>query len=61
MKYILNLNQENLNIKEEVILKKKNDIFLKLIKNLSLNDLMPGVKDFVLKYKVPKNWSSFIK
>ena len=50
LKYILNLSQENLNIKDEVILNKKNDFFLKLIKNLSLIDLMPGVKDFVLKY-----------
>ena len=51
LKYILNLNKNNLNINEEVILKKKNDIFLKLIKNLTINDLMPGVKDFVLNYK----------
>ncbi len=51
LNFILNLNQNNLNTKEEVILKKKNDFFLKLISNLSINDLMPGVKNFIFNYK----------
>ena len=50
LKFILNLNQNILNINEDEILKKKNIIFLELIKNLSTNDLMPGVKNFILNH-----------
>ncbi len=36
---------------EEQLLKEKNDIFLNLIKTLTLDDLMPGVKDFISIFK----------
>ena len=32
------------------LLKKKNDIFLGLIKDLKSDDLMPGVKNFITKF-----------
>jgi len=33
------------------LLNKKNDIFLDLIQDLKLDDLMPGVKDFIFNFK----------
>ncbi len=49
---ILTYNNDQILENQKIeLLKKKNDIFLDLIKNLTSNDLMPGVKDFIYNFK----------
>ena len=49
---ILTKNNFWLDEKDKIeLLKKKNDIFLDLIRNLKIDNLMPGVYDFISKFK----------
>ena len=44
-------NDQILEVHKTELFKKKNDIFLGLIKDLKSDDLMPGVKNFISKFK----------